>query len=700
MLNPISSPKSILVFSLLALTLFPACPSGFGDLNECGDGHIQVQEECDDGRKNGDDAECTSTCQIAVCGDGLVLESVEACDDGPLNSSSTPDACRENCTLPRCGDGLVDSGETCDDGAFNSDRKSSACRTDCTEFRCGDGVVDGGEACDDGNSNNFDKCTNNCTWRAQCGNGEVEFGEACDDGNRNNLDECTNTCTRPECGNGVVEFGEACDDGNSRNTDACLKSCSEASCGDGFVQTSVEECDDGDGVDNDSCSNSCLIRAPLCGDGTLDAGEACDDGNRIGNDFCSNSCATRNPVCGDGVLDVGELCDDGNAHNTDECLMGCTLASCGDGFVRAGVEQCDDGNRIDNDACSNRCATRNPVCGDGTLDAGEACDDGNRVNNDTCSNVCAIRNPVCGDGTLDAGETCDDGNRRSYDSCPDGPGGTCQQAFCGDGFVRSGVEECDDGNDDETDDCLTSCKTAFCGDGIVEEGVEECDAGRDNGRGVGYCNRHCLGVVAPWGMVLIPAGEFYYGHDEFWTAGAFFIDTFEVTAGDYRACVYAGGCRYNGSTSASNRTYRNGKDGYPINYVNWQEAADYCSWKGKRLPREEEWEKAARGPDGRSYPWGNQAPTCGRAAFKGCSTGPVPVGSKPEGGSPYGVHDMAGNVWEWTDSWFSVYQHYRVARGGSFDESAYYVRSSYRNPALSRPEFRFATRGFRCAQSQ
>ena len=84
-------------------------------------------------------------------------------------------------------------------------------------------------------------------------------------------------------------------------------------------------------------------------------------------------------------------------------------------------------------------------------------------------------------------------------------------------------------------------------------------------------------------------------------ASAFDVDLYELTAGDYKACVDASGCSYNCGTG-SNYTYDNNKDNHPINYVNWQEAVDYCTWKGKRLPTEFEWEKAARGTDGRRYP--------------------------------------------------------------------------------------------------
>ena len=210
----------------------------------------------------------------------------------------------------------------------------------------------------------------------------------------------------------------------------------------------------------------------------------------------------------------------------------------------------------------------------------------------------------------------------------------------------------------------------------------------------------------PDGMVLIPAGDFVYGLDgseKTKTTEAFYIDTHEVTAGEYKECVDAGACTYSGGTPGDH-TYNNGKDNHPINYVNWQEAVDFCTWKGKRLPTEIEWERAARGTDGRRYPWGDETATCnyavmyegGPASNYGCGTASTwEVGQKPNGVSPYGLYDMAGNVWEWTDSWYSSTT--RVLRGGSFKDPALELRSSYRYNGS--PVFRFYGSGFRCAQS-
>ena len=158
------------------------------------------------------------------------------------------------------------------------------------------------------------------------------------------------------------------------------------------------------------------------------------------------------PACGDGVVDDGEVCDDANPDNSDDCLDTCQSASCGDGFVHAGVEACDDANDVDTDDCPGTCQAA--ACGDGFVHAGvEACDDANDLDTDDCPGTCQAA--VCGDGFVHAGaEACDDANNLDTDDCP----GTCQAAKCGDGFVHAGVEACDDGNGVDNDACSNTCQ--------------------------------------------------------------------------------------------------------------------------------------------------------------------------------------------------------------------------------------------------
>ena len=153
-----------------------------------------------------------------------------------------------------------------------------------------------------------------------------------------------------------------------------------------------------------------------------------------------------------------------------------------------------------------------------------------------------------------------------------------------------------------------------------------------------------------------------------------------------------------------------GREQHPINCVNWNQARAYCRSLGGDLPTEAQWEYAARGMDGRLYPWGNDAPTYLQACWS--RPGPCPVRSFPSSNSPFGIFDMAGNVWEWTLDYYATYTGsassyvlnptnpfsgaLRVLRGGSSQYSPRELRSSYRytSSATSSP----TTFGFRCAR--
>lgn len=225
-------------------------------------------------------------------------------------------------------------------------------------------------------------------------------------------------------------------------------------------------------------------------------------------------------------------------------------------------------------------------------------------------------------------------------------------------------------------------------------------------------------------MVLVSAGEFMMGcnrrvdghcdADEYpfhaVRLSAYYIDRFEVLNLEYEECVKAKVCRpakryqgFDGSTQ-------------PVVGVTWEDARTYCRWAGKRLPTEAEWEKAARGTEGRVYPWGNASCGCACAIQEnrgvyGCGKEVTwPAGSAPRGISPYGAQDMAGNVWEWVNDWYDP-KYYaaapkenpagpadgkeKVRRGGSFANIKNYLRASDRSPAS--PETASNSLGFRCA---
>jgi formylglycine-generating enzyme required for sulfatase activity len=269
-----------------------------------------------------------------------------------------------------------------------------------------------------------------------------------------------------------------------------------------------------------------------------------------------------------------------------------------------------------------------------------------------------------------------------------------------------------------------------------------------------------VAAECPKGMLAIPGGRFFMGSDDREdldierpahqvTVAPFCIDEFEVTTAEYKACSDAGECKRAGrenewpSITTKERAafdpLCNGRDAegkakHPINCVAWDMAVRFCEHAGKRLPTEAEWEFAARGPDGRRYPWGDETPTAGHlnACGKECIAwgkahgqslsamydaddgypNTAPVGSFPQGRSRYGVQDVVGNVWEWTADYFADYTNddqvdpkgppsgeRRVIRGGAWNGA---------QPSWVRPTFRYhdvpTTRsygiGFRCAKAK
>jgi len=219
-------------------------------------------------------------------------------------------------------------------------------------------------------------------------------------------------------------------------------------------------------------------------------------------------------------------------------------------------------------------------------------------------------------------------------------------------------------------------------------------------------------------MVEIPAGSFAMGTD----AGepneapaheadlpAFMIDKFEVTNADFAVFVEAAG--YETYAEKEGRTgwraaYTEGKDSHPVVYVTFDDALAYCTWAGKRLPSEAEWEKAARGPEGFLFPWGNDWDSTQANVKESGLRGTAAVGSYPPNG--YGLCDMAGNVWEWVDSPYEAYPgsdyqdskyspDLRGLRGGGWFDDEGQVRAANRNagdPTTTAND----DIGFRCAQ--
>ena len=220
----------------------------------------------------------------------------------------------------------------------------------------------------------------------------------------------------------------------------------------------------------------------------------------------------------------------------------------------------------------------------------------------------------------------------------------------------------------------------------------------------------------PSGMASIAGGSFMMGSNDGRAVekpvhsvalSSFCMDVTEVTVAAYRGCVQAGRCA-TPATGRSNNWGVAGRDQHPINGVSWTDATTFCGWANKRLPTESEWEYAARGREGRTYPWGSAAPTCTYAVMSeggvGCGRKSTwPVGSKPAGRTPEGLSDMSGNVWEWTSDTYCPYpgktcsETARVYRGGGwFLVFPSYLRGASRGSVA--PSRRYDHIGFRCAR--
>ena len=235
----------------------------------------------------------------------------------------------------------------------------------------------------------------------------------------------------------------------------------------------------------------------------------------------------------------------------------------------------------------------------------------------------------------------------------------------------------------------------------------------------------------PGEMLLVPSGDFFMGCNPDNNAGfncvadeipqitvslsTYEIDKYEITNGLYAQCVAANICRepnyFSSTTHPSyydNPIYAN----YPVVWVEWEQANTYCGWVGSRLPTEAEWEKAARGATGQVYPWGNSPSSATLANSDGNNPDTTMVGSYPDGASPYGVMDTAGNVEEWVNDWYNNSYYYvsslrnpqgpdsgenRGVRGGAFYDNDLVLRSAYRN--LYPPSFSSENLGFRCART-
>ncbi|MFI5365779.1 MAG: DUF4215 domain-containing protein [Candidatus Binatia bacterium] len=439
-----------------------AC-EGNCQLPRCGDGITDHGEFCDDGNTVSEVGGCPANCKTPVCGDGITQVG-EQCDSGecvcdvfPTKFSFGRDCGsvdgRSDCQIdggacvnslkgggfPTCSlfvnhisDTCVACGVAAGDG--NSDYTSDACRDNCRLASCGDGVTDTGEGCDDGlidpagpeAGDDIDKCPNGpaagalhlaCKMANVCGDAFVKFPSATDP-----------NCQGPLCAASVPDT-QACDNGGGTidtisgplpasqtcHGNPLIRCADEVDCTD---QGTVGPCGNSD-TTPDACRSNCV--PAHCGDGVTDSNEACDDGNTVDDPFCLHNCSL--PGCGDGIKTPPEACDNGANNGVNEpCTDSCRVAVCGDGKTcsaagctsgpNGGPEQCDDGNLNDLDNCKNDCSAN--VCGDGVTHSSgtgpfEQCDDGNTNNFDGCSSGCCFEpggNLPGGSQAMFSGQQC------------------------------------------------------------------------------------------------------------------------------------------------------------------------------------------------------------------------------------------------------------------------------------------------------
>lgn len=245
----------------------------------------------------------------------------------PLVSSS-------GCVCPRASGGLFQCYHQATEGTASDSETTETGATDTTDMTMG--------------THSSMSMSQSETMEPIC-----NMNARCDDGESVVL--CPDECKA--CGNGELDEGEVCDEGKANSPDNAYH--------DGSPETAP-------------CNSSCTGSVPLCGDGTCQM----EHENMI--NYAQDGCM---PACGNGAVEAGEDCDDGNLENTDACLNNCKAASCGDGFIAAGVEECDDTNLSGNDACTNAC--KMATCGDGLTWTGtEDCDDANADDTDACDVAC------------------------------------------------------------------------------------------------------------------------------------------------------------------------------------------------------------------------------------------------------------------------------------------------------------------------
>jgi len=557
----------------------------------------------------------------------------------------------------------------------------------------------------------------------------------------------TSTCQAGACvcsGTGATDTCILADAGYCRGNGTCGDCANDGQCGTGYtclntrcVRTCADDAACGTGyycrADAPRICTACSeTEAAHCGTTASPAGCAVCSG---ATPTCSDGACvcTSDSSCGAGKYCSGGACvscsvTDATRCGTTSAPAGCNVCSGAMGACSAGVCTCGGGGATDTCVLANAGVCSGGACTGCTSStpcgAGRYCGPAGR-----CVSCGATDAAHCGSAATAAGcVQCS----APLNACF---GGACvcgSDASCGDGKFCSSGGACEACSQTDRLECGTTSSPAGClrCDGICSGGAcAPCTADAQCGT-----NGHCTsGACQSAGgeMVRVPAGAFWMGCNSAVDSGcysdespyhqvtlsSFDLDTTEVTQAAYKACLDAGACTSPNTASSckwdpANRAQR------PVVCVDWNQATAYCAWAGKRLPTEAEWEKAARGSDGRVYPWGNQTATCQYAVMSengdGCGTNDSwDVASKPAGDSPYAAHDMAGNVWEWVGDWYDGNYYaaspsadpqgpmqgiYRVYRGGCWRVVARDVRASSRNRNYpgsrdGRPGFPLRARG-------
>jgi len=426
----------------------------YGDLDPSTLGTVTVEYDYLGSRTLADNFQSTeSFCNgatlgtSAICGDGVVntdsaSSNYEACEYGDTDTiDCTVDAETDAESSAADGTMLVTCLSTCD--GFQDEATAEDAGAECSPFSCGNGVVETGETCDDGDANGtYGHCGDDCSTDSAfyCGDGYLAGGEECDCGETTNFRDLVGTA------DGVYD----------ESSWAYIHSCDVSN---GQWQRNP----------SGTCSYDCKSPGPSCGDGEINGSEACD------GDYESTS---------------GSLCDDGTECATDaDCddgsSCGGTFAACGSSTVCSGASDVGSDSYGTAENCDSGVKDADGLCEDVT-DQGVPC---------TADADCEFE---CGTVTYDLirTRTCKTEERLM---CTWNDWSDCAAAdYCGNGSV-DGTEECDDGNDDDTDACTTSCKENVCGDGEVYSGVESCDDGSDNGTACDasydstchYCTANC-----------------------------------------------------------------------------------------------------------------------------------------------------------------------------------------------------------------